>query len=381
MIARLLPWVLAAACVTPVAAEVIVPTRDDQVIETLPSAAGRRAEREARRQLAAQPGDAALAVDLARRHLQRARELGDPRFAGQALAALGHWPDAATAPADVLLLQATLLQFLHRFDDAVQALEVLVQREPRHAQGWLTLATIRRVQGRYAESDVACGQLQAAGADLHASACRAENDALRGRFATARAVFDRLLAAPRVDAPTRAWLLTTRAELEVRAGDGPLAERAYRAALAAAPDDYTRLSFADVLIEQGRFAEAIDVLNGAARTDAVLLRRAHAGARIASSPAAADAAELRDRIAAANRRPDAQAVHAREQAMFALWIDADPARALSLSRANVRLQREPIDLILLARSARAAGDGPAQREAAQLVAGVGLRDARLHAAP
>ena len=91
-------------------AEPIVPTRDDQVIEVLPGlATSRLEERRARRALAQRPTDPALAVGVARRLLARAHDDGDPRFAGQALAAISGWSDA-DAPDDVLLLRADLQQ-------------------------------------------------------------------------------------------------------------------------------------------------------------------------------------------------------------------------------------------------------------------------------
>ena len=102
-------------------AAVLTPHSDAQVIETLPAATGGRAEdRKLRRQWAATPNDAALAVALSRRYLQQAREAGDPRFAGQALAVLQAWPDATKAPDEVLLMQATLQQYLHEFDTSAR---------------------------------------------------------------------------------------------------------------------------------------------------------------------------------------------------------------------------------------------------------------------
>ena len=67
----------------------ITPTRDDEVIEVLPASAGNRSEdRQLRKRLAERPDDVALATAVARRFLEQARESGDPRFAGLALAAL-----------------------------------------------------------------------------------------------------------------------------------------------------------------------------------------------------------------------------------------------------------------------------------------------------
>nr|WP_316642469.1 hypothetical protein [uncultured Roseateles sp.] len=357
----------------------LVPSSDAHVIETLAATGGDRAEERAlRRQQAAHPGDATVAVALARRYLDQAHREGDPRFAGRALAALQYWAQTPDAPAEVLLTRATVLQYLHLFDPAASLLDHLVQRQPAMAQAWLTLATIRRVQGRYTDSDRACAGLAKAGAALYAQACQAENEGLRGQFDSARGHFNRLLTA-RLDGSTRNWLLTSVAELEARAARPAQAEQAYRAALGAQSDDYTLLSFADFLMLQSRDTEALTLLKGQPRSDAVLLRLAVAGQRTAAPAARNDVSELRERIAQANQRPGAGASHAREQAMFALWIDAQPARALELARANVKLQREAIDLLLLAQAAKASGQGDALRDAANLSQTVGLKDARLEA--
>jgi tetratricopeptide (TPR) repeat protein len=357
-------------------AEPIVPQHDDEVVETLPAGGNRAEERRLRAQA---DGDPARAVALARRYLDQARAQGDPRLAGRALAALRAWPDADTAPDDVLLMRATIEQHLHDFDAAAARLERLVQRRPQHAQAWLTLATVRRVQGRYADSDRACGTLARAGAPFHAAACQAENTGLRGELDAARRSLRTLLAAPRLPAESRAWLLTTLAELEARADRPVDADAAYRAALAAQRDDYTALSYADFLLAQARAAEALAMLKEAPRTDAVLLRVAIAGARAGVATAARDAAELRERMALAGLRPDVRTTHAREQAMLALWVDGDAARAVPLARANLRLQREPLDVLLLAVSARTAGDAAALRECTMLVKEMGLHDQRLDA--
>jgi hypothetical protein len=369
-------------CAAGAGAQPIVPSRDDEVIEVLPAAAGDRAEdKRLRRELAAQPNDAELAVRVARRELDRARATGDPRFAGLALSALGPWPDAAKAPAEVLLTRATLQQYLHDFDGSVASLRLLLGRpgEAGRAQAWLTLATVLRVQGRYAESDQACRGLVAAGADLHSAACLAENAALRGEVAAARRSFEALLGRPGLPAETRAWLLTSLAELEQRDRRSAAADAAWRRVLALGPDTYAAIAYADFLIAEGRPAEALATLEREPRSDTVLLRLAIAGRRANAARAAADAAEMQARIAQANERPEARVLHGREQAMFALFIEQAPARALALARGNVERQREPLDLLLLAEAARATGDAGALDQARRLKATVGLHDRRIDA--
>ena len=295
-------WAACAAAHAP--AEPLQPASDAEVVETLPSAGRARAEERALRQRwVAQPGDPVVAVALSKRYLDQARAEGDPRFAGRALAVLQHWPQLDTAPPEVVLMAATLQQYLHDFDGAARVLEGLVKREPRHAQGWLTLATIRRVQGRYEPSDAACQSLGATGATFYGKACLAENNSLKGRFDEARQQLTELLATPDLPASTRAWLLTTRAELETRAGRRSQAEAAYRAVLAAQADEYARLSFADFLLDNKRPAEVLSLLKADPRSDTVLLRLAIAGTLVPSRAAQRDIDELRARMAQAALRP------------------------------------------------------------------------------
>jgi hypothetical protein len=361
-------------------AKPITPTRDDEIVEVLPAASGTRDEdRRLRKQLGDRPGDATLAVMVARRYLARAREAGDPRFAGLALAALRSWPDETAAPDDVLLLRATLQQYLHEFDASVSSLRLLLARPggERMAQAWLTLATVLRVQGHYAESDAACRRVGSAGVQAYSSACLAENAALRGEVASARKTFESLLANPRLPPATQGWLLTSLAELETRDGRTASADAAFRAVLRLGPDSYAAVDYADFLIDQGRSSEALKVLKDETRTDAVLLRLAIAGTRASAPTATRDVAEMRDRIALANQRPDASKFHGREQAMFALAIDHAPARALELARGNVEHQREAIDVLVLAEAARASGEARAIDEARRLKATLGLHDHRI----
>ena len=380
---RLLPILLSLAGLVGAAhATPITPTRDDEVIETLPAVTGNRAEaRRMRQQLAQNPRDPALALAVAKRYLDQAHELGDPRFAGMAIAAIEPWRDEATMPDELLLMRANLQQYLHEFDAAATSLQHLLARPagaPR-PQAWLTLATVRRVQGRYADSDAACKQVASAGSALHANACLAENAALRGDVDPARATLTGLLADPRQPAATRAWLSTSLAELEERAGRASAAEASYQAALRLAPDTYTALAYADFLIEQKRPAQALAALQTQARSDAVLLRLAIACTQAKASTAAADVAEMRERITLANERPEAKVLHGREQAMFALAVDGDAARALELARGNVTQQREALDLLVLAQAARATGKPAALDEARRLTGEIGLVDQRIKA--
>lgn len=375
---------LGACSASLVGAVPITPASDAEVIEVLPAtAAGRSAERQLRRQLAARPTDARVAVAVARRHLEQAHEAGDPRYAGLALAALQGWPDAATAPDDILLTRAAVQQYLHEFDASVVTLRTLLARQAsaQHAQAWLTLATVLRLQGHYPESNAACREIARVprGDAVYEAACLAENAALRGDVARARASLGKLFGEKQRPASTRAWLATSLAELEERDGRTAAADAAYRAALQLAPDAYARLAYADFLIAGGRAPDALALLRHEPRSDAVLLRLAIGGALSGAPSAARDAAEMRERIAIANERPDARILHGREQAMFALAVEHAPAKALAIARDAIAKQREPLDLLVFARAARASGDPVALDEVRRLKREIGLHDRRIDA--
>jgi Tfp pilus assembly protein PilF len=375
---------LAAACVPPAGSAPRVPSSSSEVVETLPTlAAWSREERRLRRELAQRPDDAASAVGAAQAYLALARKEGDARHAGQAMGALQAWkarPPEQT-PVAVLVMRATVAQFLHDFDGAEADLKAALARDPRHAQAWLTLATLLRVRGRMAESDAACRALGRFGPAPYALACHAENAGLRGEQEAARETLRRLLSSePPLPAATRQWLLTSLAELEERAGRPVQAEAAYRQALREADDDcgYLLLAYSDFLLQHARAAEVAPLLDKAPRGDAVLLRLAIAERRM-GAPALRFVQELQARLDAAALRPGTTSLHAREAALFALEVQGDSTRALELARTNAKVQREPFDLLLLARSAAAAGDAQALREARALALQVGVHDARIDA--
>ncbi|NRF68681.1 hypothetical protein HLB44_16945 [Aquincola sp. S2] len=344
----------------------IVPQHDDEVIERLPAVARGSAS-----------SDPAVALREAKALLDAGREQGDPRLAGRALARLARWQADARAPAELVLLIADTEQYLHQFGSAVVRLEALVQRDPGQPRAWLMLATLHRVQGRYAQSDTACQALQRLGMQPYAAACSAENLALRGEHEPARRQLQPLIA--RATQPTtRAWLLTTLAELEQRAGRAAASDQAWRQSLASARDSYAAISYADFLLDQRRPREAWGLLQGEQRSDAALLRLAIAAQRAGLPEAATLRDELRERFALADQRSGPSG-HERERALMALEIEGDAAAALRAARQNVEQQREPLDVLLLARCAAAAGDAAARAQARTLAERMGMRDARLDA--
>jgi tetratricopeptide (TPR) repeat protein len=380
--------VAAAHAATPAAwaAPTEVPARDSEVVEVLrerPLTVAERQARALRAQLRAQPRSLHLATQVAWQALQQARRDGDPRLLGQAQAALAPWWALPAPPPEVRLLRATVLQSTHDFSAALRDLQALVKLPHASPQAWLTLASVLQVTGRYDEAQAACESLRATGepeAVVLAAACTLELQSLKGQADQARDGLQAL--SQRAPAALQPQLQLMRAELAERMGQPQQALALYQALLLQQDDAYLLGNLADLLLELGRPAEVITLLQGRERNDALLLRLAEAGVAMAAGarppPAVhAQIAALKARFDAARLRGDS--VHRREEARLALRLLKQPPRALQLARANWRVQKEPADARILLEAARAAHD---VREVAALRTQVqdwGWRDQRLEA--
>ncbi|MBC7727868.1 MAG: hypothetical protein H7242_09680, partial [Microbacteriaceae bacterium] len=345
----------------------LTPASDTEVVQTLPTDnTTRRAERAQRQALARSPRAPVLAVAAAESYLNLARAQGDARAAGLALGALQTWEGAAQVPTEVLVTRATVAQYLHDFSGAEAMLKRAVQQQVNHPQAWLTLATVQRVGGHYAASDASCEGVLRSGQRLHGLACLAENQSLRGEQDAARAQFQQLLQTPRLPSGTQQWLLTSVAEPEARAGRPDAARAAWLQAVALGASGYTLDGYLDFLLDQGEPKAVLALLTPKVESpgDAALLRLAIAGKQTADPRAVGWRTEMAARIEASRVRPGGAATHAREQARFALDVLNHPGEALALARENLKLQREPVDLGLLARTA-AAQTKPAERARAE----------------
>lgn len=352
------------------------PSNDQQVVEVLrsrPLSSTERAWRELRARLRDQPRHVVLATQVAKLALQQARQESDPRWMGQAQAALGPWWTQAQAPDEVLLLRATMRQSQHAFDDALQDLNRLLSRQPSHAQAWLLKASVLQVTGHMAPAAQACEAVIRAGARWHGELCRQEVLSLNGQALSASKA---LLALSMDTAPAEArQLAIVQAELAERLGDVRQADARYRSLMDDQVDAYALGAYADFLLDQGRAKDVIQLLQGHERHDGLLLRMALAQQALKDPQFQRTVRALQARFDAARLRGDS--VHQREEARFELNLKQRPARALELAQANWLVQKEPADARLLLEASRAAGQDAAAQTVRDLVASQGLQDERL----
>ena len=379
--ARLSRWisvVLVATSVSAFAVTAMLPLRDDEVLEVLPAITRSRPVTGALARTASAPtGDSpSAAAAQARQDIAVARQTGDTRYWGRAQAALTPWWNRADAPVDIAVLQATVQQGRHEFEVSRKVLTAALARAPAHAQGLLNLAALERLSARYAESLNACDAVARAGQAMYAQACRLETQSLQGQYQSAAQGLQALIAQT-TDAGQQSWLYSLLAESQERAGQASAAADAYQRSLALEPDLYTAIAYSDLLLRSGKAAQALTALAALPETDAVVLRRATAWKRLGDARWTGARALLKEYSAELVRRGDDPALHGRELALAALWLDDDALGALALARSNLLLQREPVDWWVALQSAQLANDRSALAEIKTAIRAAGLRDTRL----
>jgi tetratricopeptide (TPR) repeat protein len=328
--------------------------------------------------LSTDPRNLDIALPVARRALEAARTLGDPRFLGQAQAALTPWWHGDDVPTRALLLRATVKQSQHDFEGSLADLNRLLDREPALPQARLTRATVLAVRGRYAEARRDCAQLRGHVASIVVAGCDATPASLSGQAGGAYEALALELAHGLGNAELREWALTLAAEVAARLGSFDAAERHFREALVLDPrDPYLKAAYADFLLDRNRAAEVLPLLRGETKNDVLLLRLALAEQRVPQARAAfaEHRSELADRFDAARRRGDS--LHLREEARFRLAIGNDTRTALQLARDNWNVQREPADLRILVEAARATGDQATLKTASDWIAAHRIEDAAI----
>lgn len=359
-----------------------VPASDDQVVERLALRASDQAARELAALRAAwrrDPTDTTTAVRLAAAYFDQAGAEGDPRYAGYAQSALQRWWREPDPPAPVRVMRAIVLQYDHRFDDALADLNAAVRADPDDAQAWAWITAIQLVRADLDRAREACDQLADLSPDLVGAACHAQIDALTGHATqAARSLRSALHSDPDADPALRLWALTRLAETEERRGDVAAAERAYRDALALRlPDVYLLAAYADFLLDNGRAAEVLPLLKDHARADVLLLRLAIAALATQDPKRDALARELAARFDAARARGDTS--HRKEESRFALAVQAQADRALTLAVANYGQQREVADARILLEAALAARQRAAAQPVLQWMQATGVESPALRA--
>lgn len=347
-----------AALLLPIAAAATphIPPSNSTVLERVAAMAATQELAPLRARVATHPDDLPSALALARGYLDIGRATADPRFVSYAEATLSPWLQHPHPDPEVLTLQASALQYLHRFDEALRLLDQALALQRFDAQAWLTKATILQVQGHFDAARQSCRPLIQISGHLIALTCLTSVDSLTGKltasFTALRSVF---IDDPRLKAGVRVWILDQLGDMAQRGGDDPAAEGYFRAALRVNPDDgYSKGEYADLLLRQRRAVEVMRLLENDESQDNLLLRLAIAATRMRTADAQRLSDEFQARYEAARR--DGDTTHLREQARFLLEVRGQSNTALNIAAQNWNVQREPADVRVYWAAATATGD-------------------------
>ena len=368
---------LTLAWATAAAPAPYVPAADDTVLEQVAARSDLDRLEPLRRKVQANPRDLAATLQLAQSFLELGRTAGDPRFTAYAESTLLPWMAVTPIPEPVLVLQATALQNQHQFPAAMALLDRAMQLNPGDPQVWLTRATIFALRNDVGNARRACARLARTADALVALTCLTGIDGRNGHLGNSYDALRQVYADDdRLPAQLRVWTLTQLADMAERLGDDAAAQRYFQTALRVAPaDSFSLAAYADLLIRVARYREAIDLLRGREAQDNLLLRLAIAGHQLQSAEGAHWAQLYADRVEAAHR--DGDTVHIREQARFALEVQQDASHALALAARNWSQQREPADLRIYWRAARATNAAAHETALRQWLSATHYEDATL----
>lgn len=358
-----------------------VPVDDTTVLEHLPSTSDPRVRQflVLKSQLQAQPKDPRAAVALADAYLDYGRDTGDARYLGRAEAVIAPWVGKASAPGEVRVVAATILQSRHEFKAAQGILESVLARNPGNNQAWLTLSSIYLIQGDMDKARNACNHLGDADG-LVMAGCTGAWATANGR---ARQTLDSLGAALQPQGEqspaVMAWAHGLMADAAKYLGEDARADSEFRKALQFAPgDNFLLADYGDFLLDHGRAKEALALTRNFSQSDTSYLRQVRAEVALNLPSASKGVAAMASRFRDLEQRGD-HLLYGREQARFVLELQHDPARALQIARNNWTVQRAPEDIRIYLEAALAAGKPEAAQPALDMLKQSGLQDAHIRA--
>lgn len=280
-------------------------------------------------------------------YLKMGREKSDPRYFGYAEALLLPYLNNKNLPEQVYIHWADVLQHRHEFSQALLVLNRLSNNNSDNPQVYLMRAISHISRAEYQLALDNCKSLFIRASHLISMACVSQVKSLSGELQKSFSLLEETLKINKhSDEEELGWVITLLADMAVRKGDDFVGEQYYRKALEINQYDYYALAnYADLLLKQKKYKQAIFLLNEFTYVDALLLRLAIAGVKTKNDSAAKYIAELESSYRLMELR--GEDVHLRDQARFYFEVKNENEKALMLAKKNWRIQKEPADIKLL----------------------------------
>jgi tetratricopeptide (TPR) repeat protein len=345
--------------------------QSSQVIETLP----------ARSKILG--NDAASAAARAQALIEQSRLSGEHELARQAQMTLSAWWNQTDAPAQIVLLQATIEQYLHEFTQAKATLQRLIKMPQatglQRQQALLTLAALEKLAGQYQSARGFCLQMKidetlSSSIVPFSAMCVAELDLLQGRDSPALGTINKALQ--QVQAPAlRAWLLSMKAEHIARQGFAEKAIAQYVQIMRLHSDTVTRIELADLYLKTKQPQLALAILQPSGEPELLRIALAQRQSGLAAWTQTKD--RLAKQFAAQDLSRVSETIHARERALFYWWLDDNLIKAGHFAKLNLQTQRESIDWWIAQEVFSALGQRSVLADLKAQQKATGLRDQRL----
>lgn len=304
-----------------------------------------------------------------------ALEQGDPRWLGQAQAALAPWWTQTQLPSETLFVRALIKQGLHDFDDARLDLKRAIAAEPDRPEFWSWLFALDLVGANMAPAGATCQEIQSRFGSQEGDACLGVLHYRSGRARDGLVLLDRLAARSSDRSRSSAdWLAFHRGEARRVLGSPQEGLAIWLAALKSGSGPHgLRLAAVELLNDLGRFAEADRLNDQKPRSDAMLVQAIRSARGLGQTE---QAAALTRAFRARLERQMARGDLTNERPVIAFWLDIEqqPANALALARQAWATQREPADAVLYGRAALLLRDQPAARALMTWVKDTGFVD-------
>lgn len=283
------------------------------------------------------------------------RKTGDDQFLDRAWTLLQPALGAASPTPETFIAASFVAQSRHEFGQATALIRQALAINANNDEAWLLLASIQLVQGDAASAAVACRQLHDV-PPLIRITCKARVALATGQQQAAYTRLSGILSISdeqRLPADTLAWSYSVAGDLAVATGETAAALTLYRRSLVLAERAQVRAALVDVLLSRADYDSAWEALQDGSLALPLLVRRLivarHLGDLQEMGPILS---KVQQEFTAWIAKEDW--LHAREMARFYIDVVDRPDIARRLALINIKLQKEPEDLRLEARTRKRA---------------------------
>lgn len=265
------------------------------------------------------------------------------------------------------LLGAYLYQKVHRFKPALGELDKLISRQPSSTNAWMMKAQIELTLGKLSTANISCKKLWGLRKQLFATTCQSAVISMQGKPALAYKILSQQVNFDRFDKTTRkstnhhtqsristldpAWPVEVLTDIAIQLNDTKIINNLFKRALKLYPQSYYLvINYADYLLSKNQHKRAYRILKNKKLSDPILLRLLRVSADIRSPQKKRLIARTLQQFKK-EFKTGVKLGHHREISYYHYYITKNYAAAYKHARLNWVLQKELIDLRLLANSA------------------------------